>query len=104
MTIANAGVRHSHRSRIIEVVAQKFQAVYEGGVLRPVEPLRLDEHQLVSVIVVDDAAPDEELRFEDREYFEPLADRTVTLEAVRGALSRIPGALDADFLAERNER
>lgn len=103
VTIRNAGVRHSHRSRKIEVMVRKVQAVYEDGVLRPVEALRLDEHQLVSVIILYDAAPDEELRFEAPEHFEPLADHKVTLETVRGALSKIPGSLDADFLAERNE-
>jgi len=90
----------------MEVMVQKLQAVYEGSVLRPVGTLRLDEHQLVSVsvIVIDDVAPDEELRFEAPEHFEPLADHNVTLETVRAALSKIPGSLDADFLAERNER
>jgi predicted DNA-binding antitoxin AbrB/MazE fold protein len=85
-------------------MVRKLQAVYESGVLRPVEPLRLDEHQLVSVIVMDDAAPDEELRFEPPEHFEPLGDRSITVDAVRRALSGIPGSMDADFLAERNER
>ena len=84
---------------------QKLQAVYEGGVLRPIGSLRLDEHQLVNVIVsIDDGPPDEELRFESPEHFESLADHSVRLETVRRALSRIPGSLDADFLAERNER
>lgn len=85
-------------------MVRKLQAIYEGGVLRPVEPLRLDEHQLVSVVILDDLAPDDELHFEARERFEVLADHTVSLEAVRGALSKIPGSLDADFAAERNER
>ncbi len=85
-------------------MVRKLQAVYEGGVLRPVEPLPLDEHQLVSVIVIDEVEPDEELRFESPEHFEALADHTVTLEAVRRALSKIPSSLDADFVAERNER
>lgn len=85
-------------------MVRKLQAVYEGGVLRPVEPLELDEHQLVSVIILDDIAPDDELRFEAPERFEALADHTVSLEAVRRALEKIPGSLDADFAAERNER
>ncbi len=72
--------------------------------LRPVEPLRLDEHQLVSLILLDEADPDDDLRFEAPERFEALADHTVSLEAVRRALSKIPGSLDADFAAERNER
>jgi predicted DNA-binding antitoxin AbrB/MazE fold protein len=86
-------------------MVRKVEAVYEGGVLRPVEPLRLDEHQHVSVIIFDEIADDsEELQFAPREEFEPLADHSVTLETVRGALSKIPGSLDADFAAERNER
>jgi predicted DNA-binding antitoxin AbrB/MazE fold protein len=85
-------------------MVQKLQAVYESGVLRPVEPLRLEEHQLVNVILFDDAMPDEELRFEAPQHFESLADHGVTPEAVRRALSSIPGSLDADFIAERNER
>ncbi len=83
---------------------RKLQAVYEKGVLRPVEPLPLDEHQLVSVILLDNLASDEDLQFEAPERFEPLADRNASLQAVRDALSKIPGSLDADFFAERNER
>jgi len=85
-------------------MVRKLQAVYEGGVLRPVEPLALEEHQLVSVIIMDDIAAEDELAFATPETFEALADHTVTLEAVRRALSKIPGSLDADFAAERNER
>ena len=78
--------------------------MYEGGVLRPVEPLRLDEHQHVSVIILDDIADDgEELLFAPREEFETFADHAITLEDVRKELSAIPGSLNADFAAERNE-
>ncbi len=83
---------------------RKLEAVYEGGVLRPVEPLSLDEHQLVSVIILDDTADDEVLQFAPREEFEALADHTVTLDEVRKGLSRIPDSLDADFAAERDRR
>ena len=82
---------------------QKLRAIYEGGVLRPIEPLRLDEHQLVSVIILDDLANDE-LAFEPPERFESLADHSVSLEAVRQTLAKIPGSLDADFAAERDDR
>ena len=85
-------------------MARKLEAVYEGGVLRPIEPLRLNEHQLVSVIILDDIADDEILQFAPREEFEALADHTITLEQVRKGLSRIPDSLDADFAAERNRR
>lgn len=86
-------------------MVRKLEAVYEGGVLRPVEPLSLDERQHISVIILDDMADDgEELQFAPREEFEALADHTIALEAVRKELSQIPGSLDADFAAERNER
>ena len=87
-------------------MVRKLEAVYEGGVLRPVEPLRLDEHQHVSVIILDHRADDDDegLQFAPPEEFEALADHTITLEAVRKELSQIPDSLDADFAAERNER
>jgi predicted DNA-binding antitoxin AbrB/MazE fold protein len=88
----------------MEVMMRKLQAVYENGVLRPVEPLRLDEHQLVSVIVMDEEAAEEELLFAPASDFESLADRSISLDFVRQALAKIPGSMDADFSAERNER
>ena len=84
---------------------RKLEAVYERGVLRPVVPLRLDEYQHVNFIILDDIAGESEApQFAPPEEFEALADHSVTLKAVREALSKIRGSLDADFLAERNER
>ena len=84
---------------------RKLEAVYERGVLRPVVPLRLDEYQHVNLIILDDMAGESEApQFAPREEFEALADHTITLEEVRKELSQIPGSLDADFAAERNER
>jgi hypothetical protein len=48
--------------------------------------------------ILDDDPPEDDLEFEAH------ADHGVSLETVRRALSRIPGSLDADFRAERNER
>ena len=83
---------------------RKLQAVYEGGVLRPTEQLPLEEHQLVSVIILDADAHDEEVEFEPPHCFEALANHSISRETVRAALSKIPGSLDADFAVERNER
>jgi predicted DNA-binding antitoxin AbrB/MazE fold protein len=80
----------------------KLQAVYEGGVLRPTEALPLEEHQVVSIIVLDEQSGSEE--FESARRFEALADRSIDRSTVRSALSKIPGSLDAEFAAERNER
>ena len=78
--------------------------MYEGGVLRPTEALPLQEHQLVSIIVLDGETGDEEIEFESAQNFEALGDRSIDRNTVRFALSKIPGSLDADFTAERNER
>jgi hypothetical protein len=51
----------------------------------------------------DDNPPEDDLKFEAAACFENLADNVVSRETVRLALSRIPGSLDADFRAERNE-
>ena len=86
------------------IVMRKVQAVYEGGVLRPTGQLQLEEHQLVSVIILDADTDDEEVEFEPPHCFEALANHSISRETVRAALSKIPGSLDADFAAERNER
>jgi predicted DNA-binding antitoxin AbrB/MazE fold protein len=85
-------------------MVRTLQAVYEHGMLRPIEPLQLDENQLVSVIITDDTEPEEELLFARPESFESRADHSVSREAVREALSKIPGSMEADFQDERNHR
>jgi predicted DNA-binding antitoxin AbrB/MazE fold protein len=80
-----------------------LQAVFEHGVLKPIEPLHLKEHQLVSVIVTDDLSAEDAL-FEPPSRFEALADRSISRDAVRKALAKIPGSMEADFAAERDER
>lgn len=84
-----------------------FGAVYENGLLRPLEPLRLAERQRVSLTI--DETPtgltDDDLL--DQELLSSLeADELpeVTLEQVQGALAKIPGSMTADFAAEREER
>jgi predicted DNA-binding antitoxin AbrB/MazE fold protein len=83
---------------------RKLQAVYEGGVLRLMEALTLEEHQLVSVILLDEKPSGEEIEYEPAPRFEALADRSIDRNTVRAALSKIPGSLDADFAAQRDER
>ncbi len=86
---------------------RKLEAVYENGVLRPLEPLDLREHQRVSVIVspVPLAPSDEEwLDVDCLQLYAAEADESKSVEAVREALSKIPGSLTTDFIAEREER
>jgi predicted DNA-binding antitoxin AbrB/MazE fold protein len=46
-----------------------IQAVYENGVLRPLEKLNLDEHQQVQIVIESRAAT----RCEDSDRSDPLA-------------------------------
>lgn len=83
---------------------KKLQAVYEKGVLRPLEPLDLRDQQCVSVTITDEASTEPWL---DSEYLAACAQETddaVSLEEVRAALAKIPGSLTEDFIAEREDR
>jgi predicted DNA-binding antitoxin AbrB/MazE fold protein len=86
-------------------MVKTLQAVYENGVLRPLEPLPLKEHQRVSVTVSE---PSE--RWLDHEYMEKVRKDVAamgpapSLEQVRQALSKIPGNLSDPIRAERESR
>ena len=81
-------------------------AVYENGVLRPLEPLTLSEHQQVSV-TVSELSGDPADAWIDHEYMatvDAIQEAEPTLEEVRQALSKIPGNLSDDIRAERDSR
>ncbi len=86
-------------------MSKTVQAVYENGVLRPLEPLPLKERQQVTVTVSDLAD-----RWLDQEYMEKVRRDAAamglapSLQAVREALSNIPGNLSDDIRAEREGR
>lgn len=90
------------------VMTKTLQAVYENGVLRPLEPLPFKEHQKVSVTVSDAADPLASMI--DYAFIENArreiqdVDHIPTLEEVRNILSKIPGSLAADIIAEREDR
>ena len=83
-------------------MTRSIQAVYEKGVLRPLEPLPLKEHQQVTVTVSDQE--EEWLDATFLRYLETQADDSVTLEQVRSALAKIRGSMVEDFRRERDER
>ena len=84
-------------------MTRSLQAVFENGVLRPLEPLSLKEQQKVTLTVSDqddgDLMDSAFLR-----YLESQADESVTLEEVRAALTKIPGSMVEDFRRERDDR
>ena len=80
---------------------KSLEVIYENGVFRPLEPVDLPEQRRLRVMIED------EEDWLDTDYMQRCADEAdgrVTLEAVRKALSKIPGALTADFVAEREDR
>ena len=86
-------------------MTRSVTAVYENGVLRPLEPLPLKEHQRVSVTVSDPVEC-----WLDHEYMEKVKKDVAamgpapSLEEVRRTLSKIPGNLSDDIRAERERR
>ena len=80
----------------------ELKAVYENGVLRPLEPVPLREQQEVTLIISE--AGEQLLDAEFLETCRADADPSVSLQAVRDALAKIPGTLTDDIRAERDER
>jgi len=87
-------------------MTRTLSAVFENGVLRPLEPLALQESQRVSITVSD--TPEDLLDdLLDHEYMaaiDAMDEPEPTLEEVRAALSKIPGNLSDDVRAEREAR
>lgn len=88
------------------MITRQVEAVYEHGVLRPLEPLTLAESQRVKLTISDTTAerhpPD--LEFLEWAQAEVAAlPHIPSLEEVQGVLSKIPGSLAGDFFAEREE-
>jgi predicted DNA-binding antitoxin AbrB/MazE fold protein len=89
-----------------KTMTRTVEAVYQNGVLRPLEPLNLPENERVTVTVTNADRPldDDLIDTEFLAYCDTQADDTVSLEAVREALAKIPGSLTDDIRAERDER
>lgn len=84
-----------------------FGAVYEKGVLRPLEPLALAERQRVSLTMEETTAERNDDDVLDHELLNSLDDENlpvVSLEEVQAALAKIPGSMTSVFSAEREER
>jgi predicted DNA-binding antitoxin AbrB/MazE fold protein len=84
-------------------MTRSLQAIYEQGVLRPLEPLPFREQQEVTVTVSDEA-DGEWLDSAFLRHLELQADESISLERVRAGLAKIPGSMAADFQSERDDR
>src|SRR6266478_2713196 len=84
-------------------MAREIDAIYENGVLRPLEPLDLEEQQRVR-ITIDDGDPLADLL--DTEFMEWCARKAAgdvpSIEEVRQMLSKIKGSMADVVIAERD--
>ena len=86
----------------------QIDAVNENGVLRPLQPLELREHEHVLVSVVKaEAQGRSNLAVEYIESVKRVlqdAEPAPGLEEVRRRLAKIPGSMAAEIVADRGER
>jgi predicted DNA-binding antitoxin AbrB/MazE fold protein len=85
----------------VTVMSIRIEAIYENGMLRPLEPLDLREHQRVTVIVEPALSEDVLIDTEYMQACKDEADYSISIDEVRRALSGIKGSLTADFIKER---
>ena len=84
-------------------------AVYENGVLRPLQPLPLAERQEVRLSISMPSSDEVLSEWLDHQFMQEVdaileAGPEPTLKEVREALSKVPGNLSVDIRAERDAR
>jgi predicted DNA-binding antitoxin AbrB/MazE fold protein len=82
------------------------EAVYEHGVLRPLEPLSLAESQRVRLTISDLVSGRSQRDLNVLEVARAEAARVgnnPSIDEVRAALASIPGLLSQDVIAERGD-
>jgi len=85
---------------------RNVEAVYEHGVLRPLEPLSLTESQRVKLTISDvlSGSSHLDLNIVERARAEAAVAGTIpTIEEVRAALASVPGTMSHDVIAERGD-
>lgn len=88
-------------------MTRQLEAVFQGGVLRPLQPLGLLENQKVSLTITTLPAALDAADYLDTDlhrYCESRADDSITLEQVRKELASISGSIADDIIADREER
>jgi predicted DNA-binding antitoxin AbrB/MazE fold protein len=83
---------------------KRLQAVYKDGVLRPLEPLPLDEMQQVTVTITGLPAIDDLAGYFTADEWAAAARDDITWDDVRQSLSKISGSLSEVVIAQRQER
>lgn len=93
----------------VNSMTRQLEAIFQGGVLRPLQPLNLLEDQkvVVTVATITETSEDDFLDTDLHRYCESRAkmkDPSITLESVRRELASIPGSMSDDIIADREER
>ncbi|MEK7409068.1 MAG: antitoxin family protein [Acidobacteriota bacterium] len=90
-------------------MTKQVEAVYQNGMLRPLQPLALEENQRVTVAVSD--LPEDPLgAFLDHEYMEEVREEVEAMdyvpshEEVRKITSKDPASWAEYIIAEREDR
>jgi predicted DNA-binding antitoxin AbrB/MazE fold protein len=103
---AELGCRRKRRIKV--VMTKRVEAVYENGLLRPLEPLELSEKQLVSVLISDSEgdplAPLVDQTFVDSARAEVAAGWAPTHEEVRRITARDTSSWAETIVKGREER
>ena len=90
-------------------MTKPVEAIYENGLLRPLEPLPLKEHQRVTVVITE-AQSLPERTHSDSNYVDAIAkeasstSRILTLEEIHKITSKDPSSWADAISAEREER
>jgi predicted DNA-binding antitoxin AbrB/MazE fold protein len=86
-------------------ISTQFDAVYENGVLRPLNPVDLPEHERLSVTVSRRTDPLADiLDWDAHELAATEGDENISLEDVQLALSKISESMADVVSTERDER
>jgi predicted DNA-binding antitoxin AbrB/MazE fold protein len=80
----------------------RIDAIYENGLLRPLEPLNLPDRERVSV-TIESGISDDWLDHDAMEFARQEGDATISLEDVRRRLAKLNGSLSDLVIAERGE-
>ena len=90
-------------------MTKQVEAVYENGILRPLEPLPLEEHQHVTVMITEARATAERSHM-DQDYLATVKTevasmpRIPTLEEIHKITGKDPSSWAGAIAAEREDR
>jgi predicted DNA-binding antitoxin AbrB/MazE fold protein len=90
-------------------MSKQVEAIYEKGMLRPLEPLELDENQHVTLTIVDSTG-DPLCSYLDLGYVESIKkevdamEHVPSMEEVRALTSKDPASWAEAIIADREDR